>query len=251
MSQKLTGLVLSHSPEDAVISGSKVPSFESHVDVIASSQDILNDLDRTDTAVLQWSPDVLKQYSSKDVFKLLRRIFKPTTGEDKALNKILRARNVFNAKRIGFNSLTWSSLPNDNAELNRLKAFADAIQEQAKQTTKVLRGLSDDEAAELTSNTDFYYIPEGEGLTNPDPRGSHRDGGMLQLGAADQPGLIIEQGDTLTRVPNVDNGWHLIKCSDWTERKVMVGATRHTVFGPEIVQYGRVSMIVNVFRGFL
>lgn len=94
-------------------------------------------------------------------------------------------------------------------------------------------------------------LPKGpENVATLDLRGQHVDAGVLQLGAADQPGLVLSQGYPYTfdkfRTPILENGWNVLACTQFEGQSLWGSATLHTVFGPEIVQNGRVSMIVNV-----
>lgn len=50
---------------------------------------------------------------------------------------------------------------------------------------------------------------------------------MLQLIAADQPGLIVEWDNKLSRVPLVPDAWYLIKCNPWWGGLPCTGYTAH------------------------
>lgn len=111
--------------------------------------------------------------------------------------------------------------------------------------------------------TVFHYLPSFRVWSTvfhplltpafPKTRGLHVDPGTLSLISSDQPGLIIKSPDpntTLTRVPVSPDTWYIIKNTGFQRNNPSVipntGPTRHTVFGPEIVKNGRVSIVTDV-----
>ncbi|MCJ1341613.1 hypothetical protein MMC09_006909 [Bachmanniomyces sp. S44760] len=222
------------------------PMYTTWGDAVADKVSILADLNNHDTAVIAWSSDILNlPTSSEEIFGILRGAFSPTDTETRELGTLLQIGEMNGPRRLTTCGDWWSDIPTTNQNLQKLQKFDKAAIDHAKQIGSELTGM---DPSELDANIDYYWIPATPAaVKNPDLRGVHTDIGILQLGAADQPGLIIQNGRSLSRVSIVPNGWHVIKGSDWGRSPLLPGAaTRHTVFGPEIVNNGRVSMIVNV-----
>lgn len=224
----------------------------------ANKAGILADLAKEQTAVLTWSSDVTKVTHSNDMFKLLRTVVDPAAknAETEILQNYMSLGQFNGAKRLRSISSDFlkKTPPNENAQI--IRDFTEAALNQAKETTKDLRGLTDADAARLAGDVEYYWIPPSKGAkVTPDTRGVHIDNGIIMFGAADQPGLIVDNGaHQLSRVPIKDDGWHIMKGSDWGKIPYDTAeATEHTVFGPEIVENGRISIIVNIrppFGGF-
>ena len=236
------------------------PQLTTWADAATDSAKILEDLQQEQTAALAWSSQATDVFHSDDLFKLLRRAFTPVDDQSKALARELSI-GLMNPKRTTFNIMKAATeWPSRSDEVARIKKFTGTAIQQGIDTVAALKGLSADEVALLDGSVDYYWIPpHGDALTrNPDFRGLHVDGNILQFGAADQPGLVIRNaasatGDKVFRVPILDDGWHLIKCLDWepgVRALTRKAATEHTVFGPEIVANGRVSIIVNIFKAY-
>lgn len=222
-----------------------MPAFTSQVDVLTERFQILEDSERTGSAVIKWASPLTDQFSSNDMFALLRRAFAPSTDEDRAVADTL---NVFDMSgRTSIQTERWEHLTSSDPNFAKLCTLMDAATQQGKDTLRVLSDLSKADFGRLQGNVDVCYIPLTEAANrNPDIRGVHTDIGTLQFGAADRPGLIVlDKTNTLSRVDIVEDDWHVIKCGNtWTSP-----TTNHTVFGPEIVTDGRVSMIVHVWLG--
>lgn len=234
---------------------------------------ILADLEKLDTAVLTWSPEVAKVFSSQDIFSLLRRAFEieNPTPASADLTELLRVHDI-QYKEIGHTS--WISgvdldlaptvrgarMTEELAQtLANVKLFRDAALQQAKQVVQDLKGLSRAETQQLRGSVNFYYTSPEEGPFEwaTDERGLVIETGVLQLVAADQPGLIVQNSklNSLARTPKVDNAWQLLKSAGWkgiynravkTTSYDAATATHHTVFGPKIAEQGRVSMVVSI-----
>lgn len=229
-----------------MLEGADAPQLVVRSDATADKAQLLADLKSTNTAALKWSKDASDIYSSKDLFAQLRRIFVPQTKEDEELKELAYVVEQDYGKRLRISSTEWQNDPQSNPTMEKLRLWTQAVLAQGKETLRVLKGLTADDVDKMNADIDFYWIAKGEGATNPDLRGLHYDSGTLQFGAADQPGLIIRKDDTLFRVPTLSEAWHLIKCSGWAESREEM--TEHTVFGPDIVENGRVSLIVNIVQ---
>lgn len=239
------------------------PDLRLWEDVVADRAGILADLERTyTTSTVAWDPTVVAAFppqpprvsASQEVFHLLRDAFEGNSDE------LAEFRNEFPINREDVdapgrsevNSDKFINMQTTEPNMLKLQAFVKATTEQALTIAKVLKGVTDEQvSATLKSEIDFYYLPPGEeNIATLDVRGQHVDAGVLQLGAADQPGLVLATGYTYGfdhyRVPIIPNGWYILPCTEFDGDSRWGAGVLHTVFGPEIMQHGRVSMIVNV-----
>ena len=231
-----------------------VPSPVYNLRDLSVGVDVFNlqkDLDTLSTGLVPWSSELEGVTSSDDMFSLLRDIFTrpPTDHLFDALDIIERDGKL----RLTTMSDWW--IRNEDPALTPLQDFVNAAVKQALDTVQKLKKLSDAELQDFRGNVEFFYVAPGEEAhAGVDPRGFHVDAGQMQFVAADTPGLIIRNSATGTgsRVPLVKNSWQLGKCYGWDMEAFTKGGingpTWHSVFGPEMAEKGRVSMVMFVSR---
>lgn len=218
------------------------------------------DLNTLDTGVIAWSPELtavksldgrIAITSSDDLFAIVRKIF--TSPKDDPLYSALEVWERDGNLRLQFDSGKW--LKKKDLILRPLQDWTKAAIKQAVGTVGTIKGMSAEEQQTIDGSIEFFYTrPSQEALAGVDPRGFHVDAGMMQFACADTPGLII-RGEALksaSRVPVRKNAFQLTKGWSWDTdawfKGEPGGPTYHTVFGPEMAQNGRVSMVLSVFR---
>ena len=217
----------------------------------AAERGLRVDVQTTSTGVVPFSADLKAQMSSKDVFKKLRDMF--TGSPDDPLYKAMRIRKRDDLGRIMSLSAQWGK---EGAVIpDVLKPMYDWVEVLKKDAAKVLRKLDPHyESVSLDAAVEFFWTPPGEqALIGLDPRGLHLDGGLLSMGTADTAGLVIKDAQTelASRVKLVDDGFHLLKGEMYGRYDPEVTgwqATFHGVWGPEMAEHGRTSIIVGVFE---
>ena len=220
------------------------------ISVAADVQALSQDLDTLSTGVVTWTPQLTATMSSDQLLTTLRTVF--TGSSTDPLYKSLQVYERDGGLRMSSFSNQW--IDSENPVLQPLQAFTNAAVAQGKDIVAALKGMSAEDAEYLDGNVEFFYTaPNEKALTGTDPRGFHTDGGMMQFGVADVPGLIIRntaQG-TASRVPLAKDAFQLIKANLWDLQAwfqdLPQGPTWHSVFGPEMASEGRVSMIMSVF----
>ncbi|KAI9798411.1 MAG: hypothetical protein M1833_004805 [Piccolia ochrophora] len=241
---------------------SEAPKYTKWVNVAASKEAILKDLEELETAAVAWEPEVVGEMSSTELFAFLRKVF---TRDAEAIEKdpafaplydLLEIKTQDEASaispgRLGTSSTYWLERASaNNIHVQKMQAYTRAAIDQGKRVVGKLKGLSDAEIAALQGDIDFYYIPKSKfPLRNPDARDFHTDMSIMQFGAADQPGLVVKYGDKFSRVPLADDTFYLMKCLDWDPLRGTKGSTVHSVYGQEIADHGRVSMVMNIAKG--
>lgn len=232
-------------------------------------ENLQRDLNGLSTGVVTWSPELVAwspplEYltpealassealtSSEKLFSMLRKVFKgpPTDPLYSALEISERDGKL----RMQTWSARWLSKP--DPVLKPLQDFTNLAIQQGKETVAKLKKLDQEQMANIAGEIEiFYTAPSQEALTGVDPRGFHIDHGILQLAASDTPGLVILNSATeeARRVKVVEDTFHLMKAVSWDAEAFIEGhpngPTWHSVFGPEMAENGRVSMIVNIFH---
>lgn len=220
---------------------------------------IHNDLNGLSTSVIPWAPDVLATMadpsgaltSSENLFQMLRKVF--TGPEDDPLYKALEISEREGKLRMVSRSKHW--IEKSDPVLAPIQEFAHAAMEQGMNTVAALKKLSPEQMLDYDWETEFFYTaPSEEARTGTDPRGFHEDFGTLQFAASDTPGLVILNAvtETASRVKIVPNTFHLMKALDWDIEALQAGSPRgptfHSVFGPEMAQNGRVSMVMDIYN---
>lgn len=220
------------------------------ISVAIDVQELMKDLDDLSTGVVAWTPQLTKIASSDKLFKVLRKVF---TGSNKGrLYQALCIKERDGKLRMTSFSNQW--IRSADPTLQPLQAFVNAAVAQGKDVVAKLQDLSADDAQYLKGNVEFFYTaPSQTALTGTDPRGFHTDDGMMQFGVADVPGLIIKNSaqQTASRVPLAKNAFQLIKANFWDVdawiQNTLRGPTWHSVFGPEMAERGRVSMVMSIY----
>ncbi|KAL8997831.1 MAG: hypothetical protein Q9169_003004 [Polycauliona sp. 2 TL-2023] len=210
---------------------------------------IAEDLNELNTALLTWSDELTGTMSSTDIFATFRQVF--TAPKDNALARALNVKARDGNLRLTSFSNDW--IMSSNPILAPLQDFVNTAVTEALDTVAALKGWTPQQMADLNGNIEFFYTPpSAEAAAGVDPRGFHIDAGLMGFAAADTPGLIIrgEKLGTASRVPVVPNTFQVIKAiywdiDAWTGGKPN-GPTYHSVFGPEMAERGRVSMVMAV-----
>ena len=220
---------------------------------------IQNDLNGLSTSVIPWAPDVLATMadpsgaltSSENLFQILRKVF--AGPEDDPLYKALEISEREGKLRMVSRSKHW--IDKSDPVLAPIQEFAHAAMEQGMNTVAALKKLSPEQMLDYDWETEFFYTaPSEEARTGTDPRGFHHDFGTLQFAASDTPGLVILNAatETASRVKIMPNTFHLMKALDWNIEALQAGSPRgptfHSVFGPEMAQNGRVSMVMDIYN---
>ena len=220
------------------------------VSIAADVKSLQKDLDGLSTGVVTWSPALKAVTSSDEVFSTLRTVFTGPATDPLYLSLQINERD--GKLRLQTFSEWWISKP--DPALKPLQDFVNAAVQQGIDTVSQLQGLNTDQISDLKGTIEFFYTaPSQEALTGVDPRGFHLDKGMLQFAAADTPGLIIRStaSGTASRVPLVKDTFQLIKAMGWDMAAFIKGQpngpTWHSVFGLEMAEKGRVSIVMNIF----
>ncbi|KAL8869491.1 MAG: hypothetical protein Q9174_004236 [Haloplaca sp. 1 TL-2023] len=213
-----------------------------------------NDLNSYSTAVVPWTPELSAAVSEipEGVFPFMRKVF---TSPDDPLHKAMKISPRDNGLRLTSWSELW--LRDPDPALAPLQKFVQEAVEQGKATAASLKAqnkLTDEEIARLDGSLEFLYTPPSEvALTGTDPRGFHIDHGLMSLAAADTPGLIIRSfgTETASRLLVEPESFYLMKALTWDQEGFLAsgrtGPTWHSVFGPEMAEKGRVSMVMTIF----
>lgn len=185
-------------------------------DVAVDRDIILDDLKRTSTASIAWDSDVrtavlqgtragIGTSPSQQLFNILRSAFEDEglqsdTAEMREFRDELGINHDYQAPgRMEFaTDESWTDIQTDNPYLQTLQAFTKAAATQALTIVKQLKGITDAQIEDLGLETsiNYYYIPKGPASVKTlDMRGMHEDWGVLQLGAADQPAVVIKTAD--------------------------------------------------------
>ncbi|KAL8850291.1 MAG: hypothetical protein Q9221_004801 [Calogaya cf. arnoldii] len=220
---------------------------------------IRNDLNGLSTGLIPWSPDLLATMAdalgaltpSENLFRILRDVF--TRPEDDPLYKALEISERDGRLRMQSWSKQW--FEKNDAVLAPIKNFAQKAAEQGLATVQKIKKLTAEQMKDYDWEIEFFYTAPSEvARTGTDPRGFHWDYGTLQFAASDTPGLVVlnTATETAERVKIYPDTFHLMKALDWDYEAFKVGASRgptfHSVFGPEMAQNGRVSMIMDIYN---
>ena len=217
------------------------------INIAEDMQDLSKDLDAFSTGLVKWPHQLIGEMDSDQVLTTLREIF---TGSPRdSLYQALRIRERDGGLRKSCVSFNWMKL--NLPPLQPLKEFVSASIDHGKHVVAGLKNLNPDD---LEGEVEFFYTaPNPVALTGTDPRGFHIDGGLMQFGIADVPGLVVSSTATgkASRLPVEKNAWQLLKARFWDiqawYRQKPQGPTWHSVFGPEMAEKGRVSMIMTIY----
>ena len=215
---------------------------------------IQNDLIEYNSAVVEWSAEMKQSVvSSDELFSQLRKTFTGPRSDELYKQLEIYSRNGPN--RMATFSHEW--IDKTSPALKQMKDFVNAAVKHGVNVVGKLKGLTTEEAAaKYSGNVEFFWSGPGDAaLKGVDPRGLHVDGGLMQFGAADTPGLVIRNTakDSMARVRVEKDSLQLLKASNWDldgdlAGKPNAGATPHGVFGPEMAEKGRVSMVMSIFN---
>ena len=216
-----------------------------------STANIGKDLDQFNTAVIAWSPDMKAVTSSEDLFTLLRKTFQGS--KDDAIYKGLKVYARNGEQRLASRSIDW--IDDTTTEMKPLRDLVTASLQHGKDAVAKLKGLTPEDAAtRLDGNVEFFWCAPGDDALKGgvDPRGLHVDAGLMQFGAQDTPGLVVQNRLTgsISRPPVDKDSLQLVKAHYWDPeaeiRGAAEGATPHGVFGSEMAENGRVSMVMSI-----
>ncbi|KAL9600218.1 MAG: hypothetical protein Q9219_003361 [cf. Caloplaca sp. 3 TL-2023] len=209
------------------------------------------DLDQLSTGVVTWSPELLQLTNSEEIFAIVRKAF--TAPDTDPLYQALEIKKR-EGGTLGWTTLSDRWLSKPNPALKPLQDFVTVAVKQGKQIVAKLKHMDEEDLSDLRGNIEFFYTPPAEvARTSTDPRGFHVDYGLMQFGAADTPGLIVRNVATKTasRCAVPGNTWQVMKSLSW-DTDAFVGGTEnsptwHSVFGPEMAEKGRVSLVMDIF----
>ena len=232
-------------PEVALV---PAPAYQMRdVSIAGDVQGLHNDLDGLSTGLITWSRTLQGVTSSDEVLSALRNVF--TGPPTDPLYQSLEILERDNGLRLTTLSRLWIS--KSDPVLKPLQDFVHAAVRDAIDAVGKLQKL---DTKNFVGDIHFFHIgPTKKALTGIDPRGFHVNPGMMQFVAADTPGLVIKNSvtGTASRVPLVKNTFQLIKGMKWNleayTQGLPDGPTWHSVFGPEIAEKGRVSMVLIVY----
>ena len=224
------------------------PAYEVRdVSIAADVQGLHNDLDGLSTGLVTWSRTLQGLTSSDEVLNALRDVF--TGPATDPLYQSLEILERDNGLRLTTLSRLWISKP--DPVLRPFQTFVHAAVQDAIDAVGKLQNL---DVKTLVGDIQFFHIgPIKKALTGVDPRGFHVNPGTMQFVTADTPGLVIKNSvtGTASRVPLVKNTFQLIKGTKWNleayTQGLPDGPTWHSVFGPEIAEKGRVSMVMVIY----
>ncbi|KAL8794408.1 MAG: hypothetical protein Q9195_002995 [Heterodermia aff. obscurata] len=232
-------------PEAALV---PAPAYQVRdVSIADDVQALHNDLDGLSTGLMTWSQTLQRVTSSDEVLSALRNVFTgPTTDP---LYQSLEILERDNGLRLTTLSRLWIS--KSDPVLKPLQDFVNAAVRDAIDAVGKLQKL---DAKNLVGDIHFFHIgPTKKALTGVDPRGFHVNPNTMQFVAADTPGLVIKNSvtGTASRAPLVKNTFQLVKGTKWNleayTQGLPDGPTWHSVFGPEIAEKGRVSMVMIIY----
>ena len=216
-----------------------------NMDIVTDITSLNNDLETLNTAVVAFRPELTEVMSSDDVFTFFRKAFKlPETDPLFEELDIDRDANSIQSS-CRSNWFMISSAP----ELKPIQRFVNLAIQQGVDTAARLKGLPTDS---LVGFVDFFYTEPSEAAAFCGDKGFDIEGGILQMRAADTPGLVIQDRFTglATRPPVSKNTWQVTKGVTWDANRYLVdrqsAVTWHTTFGPEMAKDGRVSMVMFV-----
>lgn len=212
-------------------------------------ENIQKDLDTISTSVVPWTPKLLAAMDSAQLMKTLRTIFeRPETDPLYRALKIYERDGKF---RMQSRSNDW--IGSKDPVLAPLQKWANEAFIQGKATVGKLKGLTEEQTRTYTGDLEiFYTAPSDEARTGVDPRGFHYDHGTMQFASSDTPGLVLlnYNAKTAERVKVVPDTFHLMKALSWGVDAFLAGGmngpTWHSVFGPEMAERGRVSVIMDI-----
>ena len=217
------------------------------VSIAGDVQGLHNDLDGLSTGLVTWSRTLQGVTSSDEVLTVFRNVF---TGP--ATNPLYQSLEILerdNGLRLTTLSRLWIS--KSDPVLKPLQNFVNAAVKDAIDAVGKLQKL---DIKNLVGDIHFFHIgPTKKALTGVDPRGFHVNPGKMQFIAADTPGLVVKNSvtGTASRVPLVKNTFQLLKGTGWNMEAYTAGLpdgpTWHSVFGPEIAEKGRVSMVMIIY----
>ena len=252
--EPIRGLV--HNPEDyrgITEADLHVPPFFTIRDIHYDEdvRDLSTDLSRYSTGAVTFSPGQTDVMTSDQALAFLRKGF--TAPPDDSLYQALQIRSRDDGLRMYIRSDRL--LKSNNPMLQRLQSFLTASITHGKEVVSKLKSLSAEDAQNLDAEAEFFYVPPNpKSLTGTDPRGFHIDGGIMQFGMADVEGLIVASTATrhAFRLPVEPNAFYLLKARFWDIQawyhKTPEGPTWHSVFGPQMAEQGRVSMIMTIYK---
>ena len=213
------------------------------------AEDVQKTLDESSSAVVDWSPQMKAIMSSDDFFSQWRSIF--SGSPDDPLYKALKIEQRDGKLRMISFSPRWKRVTDP-----ALKPFQDltsAALEHGKNIVASVKGLDADQISRLQGSVEYFWTaPSPEALKGVDPRGLHVDVGLMQFGASDTEGLIVQNfhSGELSRVPVAKDAFQCLKAINWDFEafinEAANGPTAHTVFDPEMAEKGRVSMIMTI-----
>ncbi|KAL8853063.1 MAG: hypothetical protein Q9221_002093 [Calogaya cf. arnoldii] len=213
------------------------------------AQAIKEDLDTLSTSLIPWSPDLLTAMDSTQLMRTLRTVF-----EGPETDPLYRALKIYERDgklRMQTRSNDW--IRSTDPVLAPLKDFANKAIEQGKATVGKLKGLTPEQTKAYTGELEiFYTAPSDKARTGVDPRGFHYDHGTMQFACSDTPGLVVLNygAKTAERVKVVPDTFHLMKALAWDVDAFLTGGlngpTWHSVFGPEMAERGRVSVVMDI-----
>ena len=202
-------------------------------------QDVQKSLDESSTTVVDWSPNLKAIISSDDFFSQWRSIF--SGSPDNPLYKALKIeQRDGNLRMISF-SPRWERAT--DAALKPFQDLTSAALEHGKDIVAKVKGLDADLISRLQGSVEYFWTaPSPEALKGVDPRGLLVDNGLMQFGASDIEGLLVQNFNSreLSRVLVVKNAFQCLKAIQWDFEAFVSGAvngpTAHTVFGPEMAE---------------
>lgn len=223
------------------------PPYTLNTDVKDDAAHILQDLQMYNTAILTWTPKLIKVMDSRVIFRTLRQVFNAATPElqgsyDSFMQYVGSQRQFFMGTDTGF-------LECQVRAVRKIRAFNTAMEKEVKAAVAEIKSLSDEDAAALRIQVKYdYHKPDTARLRSPDPRGLRMEEGIMEFVASNEVGMVVQyEGTKLTRVPIGPNQWQLLRGAQWNNLPDAESASRVTTFGPEMASNGRISINVVVF----
>ena len=91
-------------------------------------------------------------------------------------------RNTKSSTRLETSTYIFLQKQLINPDFQKIQQFSNQAINDIKQTLRSLKGCDEGEMKRYLTSIDYYYIKADEAaIRNPDPRGSHIDGGELGL----------------------------------------------------------------------
>lgn len=212
-------------------------------DSAAAAADLGATMAQTGTSALKWPKALTDITSSKNLFQDLRNIFeKPDSDVFKALRlKPINpdfARLIFDSQTLSLADQTL--LPKglvewDTAARRICRDAVSGVTQRAKDGSKILQ-----------ANIEYFYSPPGTVRFGKD---FHTDDGLMLFGAQDLDGIVFQEPHgamTSYRVQLQDDVFSTFRGRRYDGQVDASKATNHRVYGPDIVNKGRVSMILRV-----